>query len=294
MSVSDLAPTVDKIAELARRAHAVGQLVEFRDDPADPERYTLTVRRDSEGKVNVDRHAKAALVRSDSLAHLDDAVRLVELLAKPAEEEGDDTSKPVAAPRRPVVWFSSNGVVVVHDERDQRDRSTYFWRPTPVLVFLRSLGMAGKEYAQKEFIALLRTVLWDALRTASSPTRAEMLASIRHVKTSTRGTTESVSTVGRQSLGKSLETEISGAQPWNLEEFVLRDPLWFGLPSNLLFDVRVAIETTFEGAPRFCLLAVEIEPVLEAARDIVRLELDELLPTDVPLLRGEPTELPSE
>lgn len=127
-------------------------------------------------------------VREHQFRRLDDLIDMANLYA---ENDG-----------RPVVWHDQNGVILVLDDADRRDRGTFPLEITPQLQTLMMLEKQQPQMTQKELIRLLRTQL--NLDSAA-------IAVFRRIDWSTSTAGSGTVERGRESLGRSIEQQVKGA-----------------------------------------------------------------------------------
>jgi hypothetical protein len=109
---------------------------------------------------------------------------------------------------------------------------------------------AGVKFEQKQLILMLRTRFKDC----QGPCQG-LLTALRHIKMFRNVRTEAKITPGKASIGRSLETEVSGVTQLP-EDFELDVPVFDGAFPMLRGKVEVALEVDAE-AERFVLIPIE-------------------------------------
>lgn len=165
---------------------------------------------------------------------------------------------------QPVVWISGESVVLLPDDTDRRDRVTL-----PLVKshqFTRLIQLSAKpELSQTDLIRLLRIDL------AGAAGRAELLGTVRSIKWRTAAAGNANIQHGNESMGKSIEAEVSGAGAIP-EQVLVNGPVYRNYGER---DESFGVMCDLEIVPadqvfRFKPLPDEIERVTEAALEGIR------------------------
>lgn len=165
---------------------------------------------------------------------------------------------------KPVVWINGDAVVLLTDDDDRRDRVTL-----PLVKshqFARLIQLAAKpELSQPDLIRLLRIDLPGA------GARAVLLATVRNIKWRTAAAGNANIQHGNESMGKSIEAEVTGAGAIP-EQVLVTGPVYRNHGER---DQSFGVLCDLEIVPadqvfRFKPLPDEIERVTEAALEGIR------------------------
>lgn len=159
----------------------------------------------------------------------------------------------------PVLWINGDSVVLVTDDADRRDKITLPLVKSNQFAKLIELAK-DPELDQPELIRLLRIDLPGAAG------RAELLATVRNIKWRTASAGNANIQHGNESMGKTIEAEVSGAG--NIPEQVLvSGPVYRNHGEReAAFGVLCDLEiVTADQVFRFKPLPDEIEKVTDAA-----------------------------
>lgn len=188
----------------------------------------------------------------------------------------------IAAAKRwgdqPVIWVSGTQVVLIPTDADRRDTVTLPLVESQQLLFLRQC----KAFSQIEMIRALRTSLVGAEK------RAELITAIRSLKWRTSSEGSADIQHGKESLGRSVENEVTGSGIIP-ELIVVTGPVYRNLgEENNLFSIGCDLEID---APQqrflFKPLPDEIDSAVSLGMASIRERILAELP-DVPVLYGTP------
>ena len=115
-----------------------------------------------------------------------------------------DTAKGLVGPCNPSVWYSAESVVATLD-RDRRDRITLPLDLSEPFKLLRQWHANKPAISQADLIRALRITLADCLASSGN-----LLDIIRRVRFRTGSDTTAEVSHGRSSIGKALESEVTG------------------------------------------------------------------------------------
>lgn len=148
------------------------------------------------------------------------------------------------------LWHDARAVTLLFDHDDRRDRATMPLERTAVFLWLESIA-GGAKVDQKQFIALLRTKLADAVSLEQSTAFLAVLQRIRF-----RRTDETSADVGkgREALGRSVEEECSGADQLP-DEMLVTTQVYRNVEGLSAAKVRVFVQIDYQ-EQRFCLTPV--------------------------------------
>lgn len=178
----------------------------------------------------------------------------------------------------PVVWVSESCVVLITDDGDRRERVTMGLKLTDQFAFL----VDAQRFDQPEMIRALRVNLPGAEK------RAELIAAIRSLKwrTSTSGTADLQH--GNESLGKTVENEVTGAG--TIPELVTVSTAVFSNPGEEKNEVTIGCDLEID-APKQKFLFRPLPDELRAAKakavEDIRARIARDLP-EVTVLYGTP------
>ncbi len=136
---------------------------------------------------------------------------------------------------KPSPWCSRRGVVLVLDDDTRRDVVRLDLVESPQLATLRALEERKPAFDQKAFARLLRIDLAGCL---ASP---NLLQSVKQVKFSVLKGLEGEASHGKESIGKTLQAELKGANAVPEEAEVVL-PVWSGQAHPTRYCVRCAVE----------------------------------------------------
>lgn len=234
--------------------------------PAEPEHVYLVAAPDG----SLSRHEAEPPPRRHEARSLATVVDFVQ------EFHGGEAGQKVA------VWFDRGGVTALLDDDTRRDRVTMPLTLTAPMQVLKGLN-PQTDFEQKALIRLLRMQLGDCLPDGS------FLACVRKLKFRSTQDGQSVVEVGKSSIGRTLEAEVSGAGTFP-EEVTLYPQVWNEL------NVRSAVRCVVDAEPtnqRFQLVPApgEIERALRHAEDELRDMIGRLL-DDAGLAAGDDAVVP--
>lgn len=187
----------------------------------------------------------------------------------------------VAAKRwntNPVVWVSGQAVVLVPDDDDRRERVTLELHETEQFAFLQECG----HFSQADMIRAFRTKLLGAEK------RLELIAAIRSLKWRTSAEGSSDVQHGKESLGKSVESEVTGSGI--IPELVVVNCAVYRNPGEEANQCAVGCDLEIDAVKQqfaFRPLTDEIENAVAVAIGSIRARIAEALP-GVPVLYGSP------
>lgn len=174
---------------------------------------------------------------------------------------------------KPVIWISGESVILIADDDDRRDRVTLPLHKSHQFATLVKLTQSPK-LAQDQILRLLRIDLPGAAGAA------ELVAAVRKIKWRTGASGESTITHGSESLGKSIEAEVTGAG--NIPDSLTATCPVYRNPGEREYTVTVLLDLEIiahEQKFRLCPLPDELERVTEAAlagiRDRIEGELND-------------------
>lgn len=165
---------------------------------------------------------------------------------------------------KPTIWIAPEAVVLVTDDADRRDRVTLPLVKSHQFSTLLSLQKNGG-MDQSQFIRLLKVDLAGAVG------RQDLITAVRKIKWRAGASGESNITHGSESLGRTIENEVSGAGAIP-EDVVVNCPVYQN-PGERDFTFGVLCDLEIvpsECKFRFKPLADEIEKVTVAALDGIR------------------------
>lgn len=233
--------------------------------PGDPR--TVLVKH---GKSMTER-AVAVPIRSHKVLSVEDAIAV----AKQAAQPGHANS--------PEVWHSPNKIVVVLDAADRRDTATMAFECSTQYAKLCELETRGP-LDQKKLISLLRVDFAGCIDLPG------LLTSVRKIKFRASTSGESNVQHGNESLGKSVEAEVSGVDAAFPEEVVVKVPVYRnygedGFRTSVVCALEIDPPTqTFSFRP----LGGEITRAMHAAQESIGARLRDGVGETVPVYFGEP------
>ena len=158
-----------------------------------------------------------------------DLTALVEMVQRQARQiDGGDTGC--------VLWYSRSSVTLLLDDETRRDRLTLPLSLHPQLVKLQALEEKKPTFDQKGFVALLRIDLAGCLGPAGN-----LLDIVRKVQFKQRQDGNSTVAHGKASIGRSIESELTGAGIIP-EECLLDVPVFHGPLGKRRYRIACAIE----------------------------------------------------
>lgn len=181
-----------------------------------------------------------------------------------------------------MIWVSSAAVVLIVDDDDRRDRVTLPLERSHQFKALSALEKNPK-LDQLGFIRLLRIELSGAVG------RSDLISAVRKIKWRTAAAGESNIQHGSESLGKTIEAEVTGAGGIP-EEVIVNCPVYsnhgereqsFGVMCDLEI---IAAESKFHFKP----IADELARVEDAALAGIHSRIGESLGSDVSVFFGSP------
>lgn len=183
--------------------------------------------------------------------------------------------------KSPVVWLNGDSIVLLPDDADRRDKVSL---PLVKSHQFATLVRLGKEpmLDQQGLVRLLRIDLQGAAG------RADLLAVVRKIKWRQSSAGDASIQHGSESLGKSIEAEVSGAGA--IPEQVLVSCPVYQNHGEREFKVSILCDLEIDAASqkfRFRPLPDEIERVTDAALDGIRSRIADALP-DTAMFYGTP------
>ncbi len=183
---------------------------------------------------------------------------------------------------KPTIWVSDKAIVLVTDDSDRRDSVT--------LPLTKSAGFLRLEALENspvlDQLGMLRTLRIDLKGTAG---RADLLTSIRSLKWRQSASGHVDVQQGKESLGKVIENEVTGAGAIP-EEVMVSVPVYSNPGESkksypVLCDLEViAADQEF----RFRPVADELRNTLTLAQSEIVGEIGAALPSDVAVFFGTP------
>jgi hypothetical protein len=131
-----------------------------------------------------------------------------------------------------VIWHDQNGVVLVIDDDDRRDKVTFSLQPSPKFLILQKLEEEKPEFQQRDLIKLLRLELNIDSATIAIFRKLDWSSS-----TNASGTFDR----GKESLGRSVESKVVGSQEIP-DVIVIPIPLYTNLHEDQLYSIRCLVE----------------------------------------------------
>jgi hypothetical protein len=170
----------------------------------------------------------------------------------------------------PTAYVSEDGVTVVYDQADRRDRCKVTLTPSPAYAWLRSIA-EGRSLTQRDFIRTLRVNLEGTLAIESN-----LLAIVRQIKFSKTADGSANIQHGRESIGKSIiaETRGEGALP---DSFTVSTAIFSEHPVRQVVTVYVepnAGDETFYVRP----FPSSLDQAVDAALVAIREDLKSIVP----------------
>ena len=184
--------------------------------------------------------------------------------------------------REGVIWLSAESAELVADDTDRRDRVTLPLCFSHVFQTLKSLGdHANSRMDQVTLIRLLRREF------RKSPGASTLLASVRKIKFRSAKSGYSDLQHGNESLGNTIEAEVTGAD--GIAETMLVPTNIYSNPGeeDNVFSVTLDLEIDVE-KQKFVLRPMpdEIEAAIATALDSIKTRLNDAL--GEPVLFGKP------
>lgn len=191
---------------------------------------------------------------------------------------------------KPVLWINSDRIQVVIDDlvtTAARPAILYQFKQTPEYELILRLAKGDPLlWDQKSWLRMLRTELWDCL----DPTRRDQWIRIFRALSSTDNTdAKSSVSVGRQSLGREIDMQVSSEHGDIPEQFILSVRLFADPALAARQPIKADVDataTTF----KFSLQPIKsdlVEALENELNDCIKL-LRTRLGKDVPIFRGSP------
>lgn len=188
-----------------------------------------------------------------------------------------------------VVWYNRKAITILVDDKTRRDKITLPLEFSPQLAYLQAIENSPtvRPLSQSEIIKLLRTLFFHCTGHIG-----DLLTVIRGVRFVTNKSTSSEQRQGKESMGKSIESELTGADKVP-ETIQLEVPIFKAGALNYvqLVACDLAVDLATE---KFLLTPIpgDIEVAITAAeREIGKRLSDELsqnTETDIPVHYGQP------
>lgn len=162
-------------------------------------------------------------------------------------------------------WYTRNALVsVLNDDADRRERIRLQVNPSQQISTVIKWGNKSTPMSQAGLILLLRTMFKHSL--AQAPKLIEIL---RVLKFNTGKSVDSSVQKGKTSVGKSIESEVTGAAEIP-DDFILDVPLFDGIFPRLRGQIEIAIEMD-AASETFTLYVVpgSVEGAYRDAEDII-------------------------
>lgn len=180
------------------------------------------------------------------------------------------------------VWYARSGVVALMEDSTRRDRVTMPLALSPQVKTMLALEQSQKELTQKDLLRLLRISLKGCVELS-------LIETLRSVKFTANSDGRSEISQGKSSIGKRLETELTGVKA--IPEYVTVSLPVFAGGFAHMGNIQAALEVnpdtaTFQVIP----CPGEIERTLENAEDALGDMLRDLFSEteEVKVYHGEP------
>lgn len=134
------------------------------------------------------------------------------------------------------VWYSQQGIVAFLDSETRRDKVSMPLELSDQLTMVMTWAKGGGSFSQQDLILLLRTKFKHCLGLCDG-----LLGILRKLKFSTSGKTDSEVAHNKASIGRRIETEVSGVADLP-EEIVLKVPIFARTFPNLEGRIEVCLE----------------------------------------------------
>lgn len=182
-------------------------------------------------------------------------------------EDLETAAKSFAAGADVTAFHDDKSIVLLLDSVDRRDQVTMLLNHSPQFKTLQSLGA---ELTPPQIVRLLRHDLHDV-----AP--AGLLPVVRRVDFKRRNDGSSNIQHGKESLGRSIEAEISGAE--NIPEYVTMScPVYDAPDLSQKYPVVCSVEiNAMAGTFRICPLPGQLEAAIHAAQDLIHNRLLEAI-----------------
>lgn len=180
---------------------------------------------------------------------------------------------------RPVVWHSENGVVLIYDDEDRRDRLVFPLTFSEPWLTLKGLEEKRSAVSQRELIRMLRIVFLADQAVVNVFRRLEW-------DSGTRGTAEIAK--GRDRLGAEIRAEVTGAADLP-DDIVVDAPVYRERGRDATYSVRLVLDydvanQRIEIAP----MVGELDRIITIAQQAIRDELVAALGAEFPIYYGTP------
>lgn len=134
------------------------------------------------------------------------------------------------------VWYSRNGVVVLLDDLERRDRVTLRLRLSEQLACLLVLESTPRQFSQQELILALRTTFRDCLSA-----HPNLVDNLRHLRWKAGQQSDVTIKHGERSVGKQLESQVLGTD--KLPEYLrLVVPVFANCFESVYASIDLALE----------------------------------------------------
>ncbi len=181
----------------------------------------------------------------------------------------------------PVVWINGDAVVLITDDADRLDSVTL--RLSKSAAFAKLIALNQSPVLDQQ--ALIRVLRIDLQGTIN---RADLLTAVRNIKFRVSDSGASNIQQGNESLGRTIEAEVTGAG--DIPESVVVSCPVYSNPGERALTFTVGCDLEIVPADkkfRFRPIPDEIERVTDAALQGIRDRIDEALP-DVATFFGSP------
>jgi hypothetical protein len=132
----------------------------------------------------------------------------------------------------PIIYHNKYGCTLVLDDADRRDRVSFPLAFSDPWILVERLAKEKVAWSQREAIQALRLTL------AAEPT---VVAALRRIDFTSRSAADSLIYRGRESLGKSVETELANAAEIP-ETIMLSVPIYRNVGEDRHYDLSCALE----------------------------------------------------
>jgi hypothetical protein len=184
----------------------------------------------------------------------------------------------------PVIWHDQGQVTLILDDQDRRDVGKFPLEVTPQFRAIAALEQNPNWLTQKELVRLLRVTL---------QLDAAAIAVFRRIDWSSSSTGQGTVERGRESLGRSIEQQVKGAQ--EIPEFInVPLPIYRNVGEDEIYSVRLLVDFDIEAAKIQIIPAPgELDHILHAHQMNIRRRLEDTLQADgkkllVPVYFGTP------
>ncbi|HJT35460.1 MAG TPA: hypothetical protein VJ783_25765 [Pirellulales bacterium] len=179
------------------------------------------------------------------------------------------------------IWIDERMVRLVVSDDDRREFVTCHLKPA--VVFSTARGLA-KPICQADLVRLLRREFRDAIGAA------EMLAAVRKLKFKQHSEGHSNITHGGESLGRTIENEVTGLDGLEVPELLTLETNVYSNEGERDKRYKLTLDLEIDPANQLFLfrpLPDEIERVVQAALNEIQARLSEALP-DTSIFFGRP------